>query len=218
MDSAKMCGFLATSCVLLLTLLGDPTEACSCAPSHPQTAYCNADVVIRCKFVGNGTRSGLSVQYEIKTTKVYKGSEAMQELRFLHTPAMASVCGYEHKENHQGEEYVIAGMLDNNLVRISACSFIQPWAQLTPEQRRGLSLDYSKGCSCQIVPCYSMPCSVDSNSQCLWTDGIVNQMWNGGSQDKSAACLPKSGNPGLCTWQSLKSEKSGFLRKARLRQ
>lgn len=44
MDSAKTCGFLAAGCLLLLTLLGDPTEACSCAPTHPQTAYCNADV------------------------------------------------------------------------------------------------------------------------------------------------------------------------------
>lgn len=62
-----------------------------------------------------------------------------------------------------------------------------------------------------------MPCSVDSNNQCLWTDGIVQQTWNS-NQAKSLACLPKSGTPEFCIWQSLKSQKSGFLRKSRLRQ
>ncbi|KAJ6652985.1 hypothetical protein lerEdw1_010254 [Lerista edwardsae] len=199
MDSARMCGFLAAGCLLLLTLLGDPTEACSCAPTHPQTAYCNADVVIRAKFVGDSMEFPWK-RFEIKTAKVYKGSEALQELRFLYTSTVGHLCGYE-KEPRQGEDYVIAGKQYINRTIINLCSFIQPWAELSPEQRRGLSLDYSKGCSCtvSIKPCYSTPCSIKSDSLCLWDQNL------NGIQAKTLACLPKSGIPHACSWQSLNS-------------
>ncbi|KAI4802960.1 hypothetical protein KUCAC02_006525, partial [Chaenocephalus aceratus] len=39
--------------LLLLSLQGSPlTEACSCAMTHPQDAFCSADIVIRAKVVG----------------------------------------------------------------------------------------------------------------------------------------------------------------------
>ncbi|XP_054859717.1 metalloproteinase inhibitor 1 [Eublepharis macularius] len=224
MDSAKMCGLLAAS-FLLLTLLWDPTAACSCAPRHPQTAYCNADIVIKAKFVGVSKQPmNISigepvswVRYEIKTTKVFKAPEVMQDVRFLYTPAVASVCGYEHNAPLKGEEYIIAGMLEGDRVMITACSFIQPWSQLSPAQKRGLSLTYSKGCSCMVVPCTSMPCSVTSDSQCLWTDGIGSRIWDG-SQAKRLACLPRSNTSDLCAWESLNTQGPGNLRRVLLRQ
>ncbi|XP_042309215.1 metalloproteinase inhibitor 1 [Sceloporus undulatus] len=223
MDSAKVSGFLTAS-FLLFALLGDPTEACSCAPRHPQSVFCYADVVIRGKFVAVSQESvNISagepvwwIRYEIKTIKVYKAPEEMQDVHFLHTPAMESICGYEHK-GLKGEEYVIAGMLEGDRVMISACSFIQPWAQLTLAQKRGLSSDYSKGCNCTIVPCTSMPCSVTSDNQCLWTDGIMSRVWDQ-FQAKRLACLPWPRKPGLCTWQSLNTQVPGTFRKARLMQ
>ncbi|KAH0628923.1 hypothetical protein JD844_010566 [Phrynosoma platyrhinos] len=224
MDSAKVSGFLAASFFLLI-LLGDPTETCSCAPRHPQSAFCYADVVIRGKFVAVSKEhvnisAGEPVwwmRHEIKTTKVYKGPEEMQDVRFLHTPAMESLCGYEYKGSPKGEEYVIAGMLEGDRVMITACSFIQPWAQLTLAQKRGLSSDYSKGCNCTIVPCISMPCSVNADNQCLWTDGIMSRIWDD-FQAKRLACLPRAEKPSLCTWQSLSIQRPGALRKARLMQ
>ncbi|XP_062975594.1 metalloproteinase inhibitor 1-like [Elgaria multicarinata webbii] len=222
MDSAKKCGFLVAS-FLLLTLLVDPTAACTCAPRHPQSAYCNADIVIKGKFVGVSKELlNISIgepvwlmRHEIKTTKVYKGPEEMQDVQFLHTPSMESLCGYEHKGTLKGEEYIIAGMLEGNRVIISACSFIQPWAQLSAAQKRGLSSEYSKGCNCIVVPCTSMPCSVSSDNQCLWTDGITSRIWES-IQAKRLACLPRSEK--LCAWQSLSIQEPGPLRRARLRQ
>ncbi|KAL8164202.1 UNVERIFIED_CONTAM: hypothetical protein K2H54_047668 [Gekko kuhli] len=205
-----MYGLLAAS-FLLLTLLGDPTAACSCAPRHPQTAFCNADVVIKGKFVGVSKQPlNISigepmwmVRYEFKTTKVYKGPEEMQDVWFLNTPAMESVCGYEHKAPMKGEDYVVAGMLEDNSVMITSCSFIQPWAQLSLAQRQGLSQTYSKGCNCTIVPCTSLPCSLTSSIQCLWTEGITSGIWDG-TQAKRLACLPRSS--GFCTWASLSTQ------------
>ncbi|CAI5795880.1 metalloproteinase inhibitor 1 [Podarcis muralis] len=224
MDTSKVCGFLTAS-FLLLVLLGDPTAACSCAPRHPQSAYCYADVVIRGKFVGVSKQQvNISIgepvwwmRHEIKTTKVYKGPEEMQDVRFLHTPAMESLCGYEHKGPLKGEEYVIAGMLEGDRAMITACSFIEPWSQLSFAQKRGLSSDYSKGCNCTVVPCNSMPCSITSDNQCLWTDGIMSRIWDG-FQAKRLACLPRGESTGLCTWQSLSTQGPGSLRKILLRQ
>ncbi|XP_044287408.1 metalloproteinase inhibitor 1 [Varanus komodoensis] len=224
MDSAKVYGILATS-FLLLMMLGDPTTACSCAPRHPQSAYCNADIVIKAKFVGV-TKELVNIsigepvwwmRHEIKTTKVYKAPAHMQDVQFLYTPAMESVCGYEHKGTLKGEEYIITGMLEGDRVMITACSFIQPWAQLSVAQKRGLSSEYSKGCNCTVVPCIAMPCFVSSNNQCLWTDGIISRIWDD-FQAKRLACLSQSESPSLCTWQSLSIQEPGSLRRARLRQ
>ncbi|KAM3844086.1 metalloproteinase inhibitor 1 [Vipera latastei] len=221
MDS-KMSRFLAVG-VFLLSLKADPTAACSCAPRHPQSAYCSADIVIRGKFVSVSKQHvNISVgepvwwiRHEIKTTKVYKGPEEMQDVRFLYTPSMESLCGYEHKGPLKVEEYVIAGMLDGNRVMITACSFIQPWSQLSLAQKRGLSLEYSKGCNCTVMPCLSMPCFISSDNQCLWTDGFTSRIWDS-LQAKRLACLPRSENSNFCTWQSLSSQGPGSLRKSHL--
>ncbi|XP_060108359.1 metalloproteinase inhibitor 1 [Heteronotia binoei] len=210
MKSTKMYGLLAAS-FLLLTLLGDPTTACSCAPRHPQTAYCNADIVIRGKFMGVSKQPmNISlgepiwlVSYEFKAIKMYKGPEEMQDVYFLNTPSMESVCGYDHKAHEKGD-YVVAGMMEDDKMMITTCSFIQPWASLSPAQRRGLSLTYSKGCNCTILPCIST-CTMTSDSQCLWTDGTMAKTWDG-NQAKRFACLPRSDSSGFCTWQLISAQ------------
>lgn len=60
----------------------------------------------------------------------------MQELRFLHTPAMASVCGYEHKAQVQGEEYVIAG-IEHSLLPWKIYPYLYLLLYLASEQKRG---------------------------------------------------------------------------------
>uniref|UniRef100_A0A8C4YRG3 Metalloproteinase inhibitor 1 n=1 Tax=Gopherus evgoodei TaxID=1825980 RepID=A0A8C4YRG3_9SAUR len=90
---------------------------CSCAPQHPQMAFCQADVVIRGRFMGitplsHNSSRGESVpwvRYEIKTTKIYKGFEPLTDVHFVDTPALESVCGYQHPAPLKGEEYLIMG-------------------------------------------------------------------------------------------------------------
>ncbi|XP_062827759.1 metalloproteinase inhibitor 1 isoform X2 [Anolis carolinensis] len=96
MNLAKVSTFLAAS-FLLLTLLGDTTEACKCYFPHPQTAFCSYDIVLRVKFLRG---------YGIKTTRVYKGPEEMQNLRDFDTPPRGGACGYSHEGSFR-EEYLV---------------------------------------------------------------------------------------------------------------
>uniref|UniRef100_A0A8C8VIK4 Metalloproteinase inhibitor 1 n=1 Tax=Pelusios castaneus TaxID=367368 RepID=A0A8C8VIK4_9SAUR len=212
---------------ILVLALGDPTAACSCAPQHPQAAFCQADAVIRGRFMGvtqlsrniSSQESMPWIRYEIKASKIYKGSETLGDIRFVDTPALDSLCGYQHPAPLKGEEYLIMAMRQDEHLTVSACSFLRPWARVTPRQRRGISHAYMGGCACNVVPCNSMPCVLSSDDQCLWTDGLLDRRW-AGPQAQRLACLPRpsqgaSQTNGLfCTWETLKSGVPGSLLKA----
>nr|XP_027783063.1 metalloproteinase inhibitor 1 [Marmota flaviventris] len=197
---------LASGILLLLSLIA-PSWACTCAPPHPQTAFCNSDVVIRAKFMGlPEVNQDMAYQrYEIKMTKMFKGFQALgpaADIRFLYTPAMESVCGYVHNSQNRSEEFLIAGQLQNKLLHITTCSFVAPWTSLSPAQRKGFTKTYSAGCeACTVFACSSIPCKLEKDTQCLWTDQLLDGSEKG-FQSRNLACLPRE--PGVCTWQSLR--------------
>ncbi|XP_069922410.1 metalloproteinase inhibitor 1 isoform X1 [Oryctolagus cuniculus] len=200
---------LASSMLLLLWLVA-PSRACTCVPPHPQTAFCNSDLVIRAKFVGapEVNHTTLYQRYEIKTTKMFKGFDALghaTDIRFVYTPAMESVCGYSHKSQNRSEEFLIAGQLRNGLLHITTCSFVVPWNSLSFSQRSGFTKTYAAGCDmCTVFACASIPCHLESDTHCLWTDQLLLGS-DKGFQSRHLACLPQE--PGLCAWQSLRPRK-----------
>ncbi|KAJ6652992.1 hypothetical protein lerEdw1_010261 [Lerista edwardsae] len=179
----------------------DQGTAALCSPLPSSSLRICPGLMVKAIFVDSSLKESEWKRYEIQTTKVFKGSPAMQDLRFVYTPTQESACGYT-KDPTPGEEYLVAGMLLRNHASIYTCSLTQPWSALSPEQQRGIRRYYKKGCRC----------SIKSNFHCTW-DGDLS-----GIQAKSLACLPKSGTRGLCTWQSLNSQRSGSFHKSSLKQ
>ncbi|XP_058877195.1 metalloproteinase inhibitor 3-like [Acipenser ruthenus] len=98
--------------VLCSFRLNDVTEACSCALSHPQDAYCNSDIVIRAKVVGKKLlKDGPfgTMRYTVKQMKMYKGFNKMQHVQHIYTDASESLCGVKFEVNKY--QYLITGEL-----------------------------------------------------------------------------------------------------------
>ncbi|KAM5146830.1 metalloproteinase inhibitor 1 [Mantella aurantiaca] len=191
--------------LIVLGCLSQEAWSCTCAARHPQSVYCDSAIVIRAKFVGQkvSEKNSHRVQYNIKTTKVFKAPKGYEDIQYLHTPISESVCGYQHSSTNKSEEFILAAHIVDEDVFINSCSFIAPWASLTSTQKKGFINVYGKYCNCQIKECSFVPCEIDDN-QCLWTDNLGRQRSRyPGRQATNLACV--SNSEGLCTWSSLNS-------------
>uniref|UniRef100_UPI00398EF273 metalloproteinase inhibitor 2a n=1 Tax=Pristiophorus japonicus TaxID=55135 RepID=UPI00398EF273 len=214
--SAIVSSLVATLFLLLALRLEQIAEACSCAPIHPQQAFCNADVVIRAKVVANKeVNSGndiygnpiQKIQYEIKQIKMFKGPE--NNIEYIFTATSSAVCGVM-LETSGKKEYLIAGKLGKDgKMLITLCDFIVQWDMLTPTQKKSLNQRYQMGCDCKIVRCPSIPCYITSRSECLWTDWVTEKSIDG-RQAKHYACVKRSDDS--CAWyRGVSQPKKEFL-------
>ncbi|CAL8386405.1 unnamed protein product [Boreogadus saida] len=87
------------------------TEGCTCAPSHPQDAYCNSEIVIRAKVVGKKlVKDGPfgTMRYTVKQMKMYKGFEKIHHVQYIYTVASESLCGVKFDINKY--QYLITAL------------------------------------------------------------------------------------------------------------
>nr|DBA21273.1 TPA: hypothetical protein GDO54_017944 [Pyxicephalus adspersus] len=139
--------------LLVLSCLSQEVWSCSCSgPRHPQSVYCDSAIVIRTKFVGQkvSEKNRTRMQYQIKTTKVFKAPEGFEDVQYLYTATAESLCGYQHTSTNKSEEFVLAGHIIDGEVFINTCSYIAPWASLTYCQKRGFMQMYAKNCECTV--------------------------------------------------------------------
>ncbi|XP_078399578.1 metalloproteinase inhibitor 3-like [Cetorhinus maximus] len=191
-------GFLLS----ILTLrLQELVNGCTCLPVHPQTAFCNSDIVIRVlvtskTLVSSKNMEPHTIQYAVKQEKMYKGFEKKKMVEYVYTASSSAACGVELETNVQ---YLITGQLGvQRKVHIGICNWIVPWDDLTSLQKRSLKWNkYETGCCCQIVSCHSLPCSSPAKDQCVWTD-LATEKTPAGSQAKNSVCMKR--DDGSCHW------------------
>ncbi|MBN3325361.1 TIMP4 inhibitor, partial [Atractosteus spatula] len=196
-------GWLVLMLVLLTVQLEDVVEACSCAPAHPQQAFCYSDIVIRAKVSGEKIVSPDShphlkmIQYEVKLIKMFKGFEKVKDIQYVYTPVFSSLCGVKLDASNK-VQYLLSGRMGSDgKVSIGLCDFIEPWDNLSMSQKKNLNQRYEMGCDCRISSCYSLPCSTNAENECLWTDWLTDKSLNG-EQAKEYACIKRS--DGSCSW------------------
>ncbi|KAM4652682.1 metalloproteinase inhibitor 4 [Discoglossus pictus] len=181
-------------------------DACSCAPAHPQEQICDAAIVIRAKISSEKVISSMSsdplntvkmIQYEIKLIKMFKGFEKIKDIQFVYTPLDSSLCGVKLEANNK-KQYLLTGQISaDNKVYIQLCNLIEPWDDLSFSQKKSLNQRFQMGCECKITTCYTVPCSVHAQNECLWTDWLIERKLYG-QQAKHYACIKRS--DGSCSW------------------
>ncbi|KAF3859120.1 hypothetical protein F7725_021519, partial [Dissostichus mawsoni] len=180
--------------LLLLSLQGSPlTEACSCAMTHPQDAFCSADIVIRAKVVGKKLlRDG---HFGTMRYTMYKGFEKVKHVQHIYTDASEGLCGVKFDINKY--QYLITGRVYDGKVYTGLCNFNERWERLSLTQKKGINHRYQLGCNCRIKPCHYLPCFVTSKNECLWTD-MLSHFGYPGYQSRHYACIQQK--EGYCSW------------------
>ncbi|KAG7280661.1 hypothetical protein CRUP_023280 [Coryphaenoides rupestris] len=171
------------------------TDACSCAPVHPQQAFCNADVA--CNIGGCGGGGGALVvmlvvveldtgndiygnpikriQYDIKQIKMFKGPS--QDIEAVLTAPVSAVCGVTLDTSGK-KEYLISGKAEG-------------------------------GGRMHIVRCPTLPCEISAPEECLWTDLIIEKQVYG-RQANHYACVKRADSS--CSWyRGIAPPKKDFL-------
>uniref|UniRef100_A0A8C8FES7 Metalloproteinase inhibitor 2 n=1 Tax=Oncorhynchus tshawytscha TaxID=74940 RepID=A0A8C8FES7_ONCTS len=179
-----------TLLVLFLWRVEDIADACRCFPQHPQQAFCNAEVVIRAKVVGEKAVSN-AIKYDIQQIKMFKGCDQVIHAIYTYTTS----CSVTLEIN---KEYLFTGSLNTDgSMGIGMCNFIRYWDDLNGTQKKSLTQRYRTGCACKIIRCSSLPCPVSAPDECLWTDWLLNH-GQSGPQAKYSACLMSF--DGSCYW------------------
>ncbi|XP_022098792.1 metalloproteinase inhibitor 3-like [Acanthaster planci] len=148
---------------VLLPVLGQSNPQnlaaqCSCPIKHPQEKICRADIVIQGRVIkvespgiGKPGMGGL-LEYTIKATKVFKGSDSVvtkgQRIKMI-TSSSSQKCGVT--EMAIGELYILTGLELEGEVFFSLCEWVQRFQDLTPDQRLGLRSEYNVGCGFCLI-------------------------------------------------------------------
>ncbi|XP_034294106.1 metalloproteinase inhibitor 4 [Pantherophis guttatus] len=194
--------------LLLLTLsIQDPTEACSCFPTHPQQQICSSNIVIRAnikseKVVEDSSSSLKMIRYEIKQIKIFKGFEKMKDVQYVFTELTSAKCGIKlNISDKKNSQYLLSGEISHDgRVFIYLCNFIKPWNKLTRSQKINLRKKYEMGCDCKITACIEKGCySTVASQECLWTDWLLESTVYG-YQANNSACLKY--RDGVCKWHN----------------
>uniref|UniRef100_A0A671PQ63 TIMP metallopeptidase inhibitor 3 n=1 Tax=Sinocyclocheilus anshuiensis TaxID=1608454 RepID=A0A671PQ63_9TELE len=188
----KPCFVLAFLLFSLVCLMYQASDACSCAMSHPQDAYCHSD--IGKKRVGRDFSSQIGT-YFLKCKSISVRLMNMHESLWAFIYDSRGLCGV--RLLNIAARYSNSGGAKNGKLYTGLCNFNERWERLSLAQKKGINHRYQLGCNCRIKPCHYLPCFVTSKNECLWTD-MLSHFGYPGYQSRHYACIQQK--EGYCSW------------------
>uniref|UniRef100_A0A8C2D4V5 Metalloproteinase inhibitor 3 n=1 Tax=Cyprinus carpio TaxID=7962 RepID=A0A8C2D4V5_CYPCA len=161
----KSCVVLAFLLFSLICLMYQASDACSCAMSHPQDAYCHSDIVIRAKIVGKKLLDDGpfgTLRYTVKQMKMYKGFEKIQHVQYVYTHNFESMCGVKFDINKYqylitDQAVLLPALLRHVQERVSVDRHAVSTLQLPGPSVAPLRLHPAEGGLLQLVPRHEHP-------------------------------------------------------------
>ncbi|XP_047383094.1 metalloproteinase inhibitor 1-like [Sciurus carolinensis] len=183
----------------LLLALSTSCDACVCKLPHPQTTYCESDVVMLTDLLGLGPVIRNKQSLRVNVTKIFKGPLKANEIHEIYTPHSFEDCGFLMQTSIR-TNILIAGFLTAGKIHFTTCHLVYIWAHLFLEQRLGLESFYRKGCDCHINPCLSCldSCPEPDEKECVWQQKDCQYSYWEGDQTKTSMCF--ASKTGRCQW------------------
>lgn len=96
-------------------------------------------------------------------------------------------------------DYLLAGSIRMEKIQLNLGSWIQPWSEVTLEQRAGIRGIYARNCQCQITPCFGKPGCDQLLKGCNVSAEHFREFYLRGCEWRYSYCL-KNSQETTCSW------------------
>lgn len=143
-------------------------------------------------------------EHDLKIYQIYKGQEKFPDITINITADNGSfVKAYSvHVGLRSSTEYFLAGSIKKGEILLNQRSWIQPWKEVTSEQRKGIERFYGRNCECHITPaCFGATDCFQPLKGCQVShDYHTMQQFYQGCEWRYSCCM-KNREATACSWQ-----------------
>lgn len=143
-------------------------------------------------------------EHDLKIYQIYKGQEKFPDITINITADNGSfVKAYSfHVGLRSSTEYFLAGSIKKGEILLNQRSWIQPWKEVTSEQRKGIERFYGRNCECHITPaCFGATDCFQPLKGCQVShDYHTMQQFYQGCEWRYSYCM-KNREATACSWQ-----------------
>lgn len=142
--------------------------------------------------------------HDLKIYQIYKGQEKFPDITINITADNGSfVKAYSVNVGlRSSTEYFLAGSIKKGEILLNQRSWIQPWKEVTSEQRKGIERFYGRNCECHITPaCFGATDCFQPLKGCQVShDYHTMQQFYQGCEWRYSCCM-KNREATACSWQ-----------------
>jgi len=193
---------LICSLVLLLVVIVEFCDACSCWNRPAQTVFCKQDVVVEATVTSVSEHIYMiQNKYTIDVARTFRTVKGAPKISELYAASEGSLCGMHFELN---TKYLIQGRMYGNTFHVSSCSGSKRWDRLTPTEVKVFE-NGGYDCSCKIKICYSLiRCKKTSKDVC---NGLREEPRHHFFEDTFRDCSCVRHDDGKCDWKGEVLEK-----------